>query len=249
MGKLFGSLLFMVILGIFLFALSPFWGVVFVLAAGASVVFAVIKGARDSNNSVDQEHLSAGLTAQAFALEAIAKQGFSPTANFSLEKGEKLIYQSHDIQLAEHKSSGSTYQGGNAGVSVPVGGGVRANFGGSKGSFIRNPAQLTVIDIGQVMFTTERVIFAGTQHTRVFDLDKVINFEPGVNGLWVTISSTNSNHTSVLQTEDLSVLAPGILLDIATTAKNEGEAEALNKVSEYAKIMRQSVAEQQGLKR
>jgi hypothetical protein len=229
--------------------LSPFWGFIFVIFMVATIVFAVKKGAKDSNNNVDQQHLSAGLTAQAYALEALAKQGFSATANFTLEKGEKLIYQSHDIQLAEHKSAGSTYQGGNAGVSVPVGGGVRANLGGSSGSFIRNPAQLTVIDIGQVMFTTERVIFTGSQHTRVFDLDKVVNFEPGVNGLWVTISTTNANHTSVLQTEDLSVLAPGILLDIATTAKNEGEGEALNKVSEYAKIIRQTVAEQQGAKR
>jgi hypothetical protein len=77
----------------------------------------------------------------------------------------------------------------------------------------------------------------------------VVNFEPGVNGLTVTISTANREATSMLMTENNAVLAPGILFDIASVAHNEGEAVAIEKLGTYAQLLRQTVADAQRAKR
>lgn len=246
-AKVIFGIVFLIILANILFAVSPVLGSVFSVAAVATIVWAIVSGVRAGR--VSNKTLWAGLTAQAFALENIATNGFATQAGFALEAGEKLIAQVGGIALAEYKSSGSSYQGGNLGVSVPVAGGIRANVGGSRGSLVRNPDALTVLDNGTATFTTERVIFTGAKQTRVFELDKVLNFEPGPNGLWVTISSSNKTATSTLQTEDYAALAPGILFDIASEAKLQGEASGLEKARAYARHLRETVATaQQGKK-
>ena len=246
MSTLFTSLLFLVIVGFVVFAVNPALGYIYVAAAVAAVVIAFTTA---RGKKVNNEQLWAGLTTQAFALENMQKSGFSTSANFSLEKGEKFIAKIDGIGLSEYKSGGSTYQGGNAGVSFPIFGRVRANVGGSRGQIVRNPPQLTGIDLGSVSFTTTRVIFTGPQQTRVFDLDKVVNFEPGINGLTVTVSTSNREATSMLMTEDNATLAPGILFDIASVAHNEGEPAAIEKLGAYAQLLRQTVAEAQQAKR
>ena len=246
MSKLLTSLLGLVIIGVVVYAFSPPLAVVYIVACLVAVTIAVTMA---RGNKVSNEQLWAGLTAQAFALENMQKSGFSTTTNFALEKGEKFIAKIDGIGLGEYKSSGSTYQGGNAGVSFPIFGRVRANVGGSRGKFVRNPPQLVGIDMGSVSYTTTRVIFTGPQQTRVFDLDKVVNFEPGLNGLTVTISTANREATSMLMTENNAVLAPGILFDIASVAHNEGEAVAIEKLGTYAQLLRQTVADAQRAKR
>jgi hypothetical protein len=247
MGKAIFGIIGLIILGNIFYAINPVLGTIFGVAAVAAIVLAIVSGFRAGR--VSNKTLWAGLTAQAFALENIAQTGFSTQASFALETGEKLIAQVNGIALAEYKSNGSSYQGGNLGVSVPVAGSIRANVGGSRGSLVRNPEALTVLDNGTATFTTERVIFTGAKQTRVFELDKVLNFEPGPNGLWVTISSANKTSTSTLQTEDYSALAPGILFDIASEAKLQGEASGLEKVRAYAQHLRETVATaQQGKK-
>jgi hypothetical protein len=247
MGKAIWLLILLFFVGWFTYSINPWLGSIFAICAVTAIVWAAVQGFRAGR--VSNKTLWAGLTAQAAALEAIARNGFSTQAGFALEAGEKLIARLEGVALAEFKSSGSTYQGGNLGVSVPVVGRVRANVGGSRGSLARNPDALTVLDNGSATFTTERVIFTGAQQTRVFELDKVVNFEPGPNGLWVTISSANKTSTSTLKSEDYAALAPGILFDIASEAKLQGEASGLEKVRAYAQHLRETVATaQQGKK-
>jgi hypothetical protein len=65
----------------------------------------------------------------------------------------------------------------------------------------------------------------------------------------VTISSANKTSTSTLKSEDYAALAPGILFDIASEAKLQGEASGLEKVRAYAQHLRETVATaQQGKK-
>ncbi|MCX8530320.1 MAG: hypothetical protein ORN27_09700 [Rhodoluna sp.] len=247
MLKAIFGLLGIVFVGYIVFRIDPAYGWLMVIVAVASILIIVLnnRGAARKGN----QDLWAGLTAQAFALENIAKAGFSTTAEFALDAGEKLIAQVPNIELAEYKSGGSTYQGANAGFSVPVFGRVRANFGGSRGQLVRNPASLTVLDQGTATYTTKRVIFTGQQQTRIFDLTKVLHYEVGTNGLWVTISTSNSKATSTLQTGNNHVLGPGSMFDVAHDALTEGEAGALEKVSALAELMRKTVAEAQAPKR
>jgi hypothetical protein len=189
-----------------------------------------------------QKGFSNGLLAQADALDAWAANGSSDEATFDLAKGEKFIFELGDIQLAEYTSSGSTYSGGNLGVSVPVFGRVRANVGGSKGSLTRNPAALQVIDTGSVAFTTERIIFTGSQQTRVWTFSKILNQTLGPNGNSISISVANKSTTSTLIQPNPALLGPGLVFGIAYQAHNDGDAEARKVASQYAKQMRDGVA-------
>ena len=116
MAKAIFGIIFLIILANILYAINPVLGSVFAVAAVATVVGAIVSGIRAGR--VSNKTLWAGLTAQAFALENIATNGFATQAGFALEAGEKLIAQVGGIALAEYKSSGSSYQGGNLGVSV-----------------------------------------------------------------------------------------------------------------------------------
>lgn len=247
MSKAIFGLLGLVFVGYLLFATNTGMGVVFIVAGAAAIAIAVVTSIGSKKRA--NEALWAGLTAQAYAFENMAKSGFGQTAPFSLEKGEKFIAEVQGVSLAEFKSNGSTYQGGNLGVSVPLFGRVRANVGASRGQVVRNPAALTVLDQGSASFTTTRVIFTGVQQTRVFDLDKVVHFEPGPNGLSVTISTANRESTSTLMTNDNTALAPGILFDIAVEIQNGGESAGIEKLKAYAELLRKTVTDAQRAKR
>ena len=219
--------------------------IAFLVAMAGLISWMVIAGRRKS-----QRDLEASLLSQADALEHLAKNGFSKSADFVLQKDEKFIYEISSVDLTEYKSSGSTYSGGTVGASVPLGiGGIRVGGGKSSGSFTRNPEQLTVVDSGAAVYTTKRVIFTGERQTRNFDLAKVVNYNAGPNGITVSIPVTNRSATSGLQQTDMLAISPGILMDIAMTAAADSEKEALNKVAAYAEALRNTVAEQRARKR
>ena len=247
MIKAIFGLLGLWVLGWALYAINPWYCFVYALFGVGTIAVTLISNRKAKR--LANERLWAGLTAQAYRLEALASSGFANEAGFALEEGEKFIAEVPNIELAEYRSGGSTYRGGNAGFSVPVFGGVRANFGGSQGQLVRNPAQLTVIDRGTVSYTSKRVIFTGAQQTRIFELEKVLHFEVGTNGLWVTISSSNKEATSTLQTSDNGVLGPGSMFDLAKDANDEGEAAGIAKAKALAELMRKTVAEAQQPKR
>ncbi len=193
---------------------------------------------RDRN----QKGFTNGLLDQARVLEAWAANGSSNQATFDLAKDEKFIFELSGIQLAEYTSSGSTYSGGNLGVSVPVFGRVRANVGGSRGSLTRNPAALQVIDTGTVAFTSERVIFTGSQQTRVWTFSKILSQTLGPNGISIAISVANKSTTSTLIQPNPALLGPGLVYGIAYDAHKEGFTEAQKTAILYAKQLRDGVA-------
>ena len=200
-------------------------------------IYALVK-MRDRN----QKGFTNGLLDQARVLEAWAANGSSNQATFDLAKDEKFIFELSGIQLAEYTSSGSTYSGGNLGVSVPVFGRVRANVGGSRGSLTRNPAALQVIDTGTVAFTSERVIFTGSQQTRVWTFSKILSQTLGPNGISIAISVANKSTTSTLIQPNPALLGPGLVYGIAYDAHKEGFTEAQKTAILYAKQLRDGVA-------
>jgi hypothetical protein len=214
------------------------------LAAIVAVIAAAIMiPAHFSKKRNDQAALELALNSQAAHLDALAAAGFKDTADFAMEEGEKFLTRI-TLQLAEYQSTGSTYGGGSAGVSVPLFGRVRGYVGGSRGQVTKNPPALTPIDMGPTTFTNKRVIFTGSQQTRIWELDKILNTEGGPNGIFVSISVSNSKSTSVLYEVDRNSIAPGVILDIAQESLISGEAEALAKAKTYAGLMREAVATQ-----
>jgi hypothetical protein len=223
------------------FAFPPFaWLMVGAVAVGGAVSFFTQR----SKKQTDQAALEFALNSQAAQLDALALAGFQETADFVMEPGEKFLTRIPQLQLAEYQSTGSSYGGGNAGVSVPLFGQVRGYVGGSRGQVTKNPPALTPIDVGPTTFTNKRVIFTGSQQTRIWELDKILNTEGGPNGIFVSISVSNSKSTSVLYEVDRNAIAPGVILDLAQESLIAGEAEALAKAKIYAGLMREAVAAQ-----
>jgi hypothetical protein len=163
---------------------------------------------------------------------------------FSLEKDEILIYHLDNVVLTEYRSTGSTYSGGYAGVSFRVAKGVRLNTGRTGGSSTRNPETSQPIDKGDLTVTNQRVVFSGANQVRVFDLDKVVNMEAGPNGLTVSISVSNREKTSGLESANLDDISPGMAVSLATAWNDGGKKAAIKDAQEMAGQLRKAVADE-----
>lgn len=151
---------------------------------------------------------------------------------FATQKDEVVIARVNQTMLREFRSNGSTSSGGFGGVSFPIFGRVRGNVGGYSGRSRRNPEESTPIDVGTSTYTNQRIVFAGENVVREFDLDKLVNLEAGDNGITVTIAVSNRDKASVLASVNFDDLTPGIAASIAVAYQEGGKAEALKKINE-----------------
>ena len=185
------------------------------------------------------------LEQQAVILDQLVANDFKvEDAVFSLEKDEVLIYHLDNVVLTEYRSNGSTYSGGYAGVSFRVAKGVRLNTGRTGGSSTRNPETSQPIDSGDLTVTNQRVVFSGANQVRVFDLDKVVNMEAGPNGLTVSISVSNREKTSGLESPNLDDISPGMAVSLATAWHDGGKKAAIKDAQEMAGQLRKAVADE-----
>jgi hypothetical protein len=141
----------------------------------------------------------------------------------SLKPEEKAFYQIDGVQLREYRSGGSTYKGGYAGGNLNLTKGFSISAGGNKGKIVRNEEQVTTLDVGTAIFTTQRVIFAGPNHTREWEFSKLLNIDVEENGFVVSISSSNSQRTAALAGPMELGITPGVLFSIALEVYKEGE--------------------------
>ena len=185
------------------------------------------------------------LEQQAVILDQLVTSDFKVEDTvFSLEKDEVLIYHLDNVVLTEFKSNGSTYSGGYAGVSFRVAKGVRLNTGLTGGTSSRNPETSQPIDIGDLTVTNQRLVFSGANQVRVFKLDKIINLEAGPNGLSVSISVSNREKTSGLESPNLDDISPGMAVSLATAWHDGGKKAAIKDAQEMAGQLRKAVADE-----
>ena len=161
---------------------------------------------------------------------------FPPASKSSatLRKGEIEIYFLDDVGLLESRSSGSTYSGGNQSLSFRVAKGVSYRVGSSGGSLTRNPEVMQQIDVGNAVFTNQRVIFAGRNTNREWDFSKMLNVDVEPNGTQVFMSVSNRMKTSGLVAVDQNQLAPGLVVAIANDYFEAGEDRARQRCKEIA---------------
>lgn len=161
---------------------------------------------------------------------------------FSTQKDEVVVARISQTVLNEYRSNGSTSSGGFGGVSFPVFGRVRANVGGYSGKSRRNPEESTPIDVGTSTYTNQRIVFAGENVVREFDLDKLVNLETGDNGITLTIAVSNRDKASVLSSINFDDLTPGIAASIAVAYQEGGKALAIEKIKETRKQIADAIA-------
>ena len=220
-------------------AQSPWFWIVLVILVAALIGFSKMNK-KDRQSALTQEllTLAAILETQANNLDAdrsLDEEGLS------LRKDERALIRLEGVSLLEWKSNGSSYQGGNVGVSFRVARGVSIGGGRSAGQLTKNPATKQITDDGTATFTNQRVTFVGAQKSMQWDFDKMVGADPGPNGLTVQISVSNRSSNSGLAVTNHSQITPGIALDIATTYAEDGKAAAVAKCREYASQLRASV--------
>jgi hypothetical protein len=165
---------------------------------------------------------SAELLAVAGDIEAWVAAGRDAEGNPFDADDEQLLFVLPNVELLEYKSSGSTYSGGNAGVSFPLFGRVRGNVGGNRGSFSRNPEELILSDMGRLKVSTQRLIYVGEKEAREIDLDKVLDFELGPNGLWVKLAMSNRQKREGFQHMQVDQIPIGMAIGIAKEFADKG---------------------------
>jgi hypothetical protein len=198
-----------------------------------------------SNRAKNREALES-LHKQAAILELMESGDFEEDDYvFATRKGEVVIARVNETLLNEFRSNGSTSSGGFGGVSLPVFGNVRANVGGYSGRSRRNPEESTPIDVGTSTYTNQRIVFAGENVVREFDLDKLVNLEAGDNGVTLTIAVSNRDKASMLSAVNYDDLTPGIAASIAVAYQEGGQALALEKIRETRQQIAEAIALQQ----
>jgi hypothetical protein len=207
------------------------WIIVFLAAAGA-IWYRYYAERRNKIASIG------AFTRQAEALRRLALEIESGTqsteVNFAIKPGERILGSQNDVRLIEWVSTGSSYQGGSQGFSFRVMPGVYYRVGANRGTIVKNPPDLAIIDVGMVNYTTKRITFVGPQQTREWDVAKVLNLDLDHNGQTVMISVSNRQKPSGLQGSSYDLVAPGFLVETAVALNNGDAASAAAKLRQDA---------------
>jgi hypothetical protein len=217
-----------------------YWWVVFLIIGLIAIGWYLLRRMKIENNRIY-------LLRIADELEAIIANFASIDTYLSLQKGEKTIYERGGVQLREYKGTGSSFQSGNAGVIVRATNNIGVTLGGSRGSLTPNPEQQTVIDVGTLIFTNQRILFAGPNHAREWEFSKLINFSTGDNGFVADIAVSNRPRVSAIAADSQYGITPGIMASICIDLFQDGEDKARATAQELIDGIR-SIAAEQGKK-
>jgi hypothetical protein len=109
---------------------------------------------------------------------------FEGSVDFNLGSNEIPVYQSGDNVIYAEERTVSTHVRSFGGLSVPIGGGVYYHFGGSQGHQERTSG-LVQLDGGKMLITSQALYFGGRQTTFRIALDRVLSYQPYVDGVGV----------------------------------------------------------------
>lgn len=134
-----------------------------------------------------------------------------------LRRGESLLWSGAG-QLIEPRRSPGHYHGGSAGVSVPIGLGMRANFGSHRGTYHPGPELQTPVDTGAVAVTSARVIFTGGKKTREWAHAKLLTIQQSRDGRVTLLPVSNRQTVSGVQVRSDSTRF-GVALETAAASQ------------------------------
>lgn len=191
-----------------------------------------------------RKQLAGRLLAIATSLEDLASDFYSIDTPANMRKGEEPFYLLEGVSLSEFKSSGSDFKGRYGGLNIRLGKGIGVSLGESSGGMTKRPEESTVIDTGTALFTNQRVLFVGANHSREWELSKLIGAEVSANGVEVSIAVSNRSKTASLRGSTQNGPTPGILFAISKAYFDGGKAAAVNRSLDIADDIRNQVEEQ-----
>jgi hypothetical protein len=164
-----------------------------------------------------------------------ASDGKDSVPNTLMQKaGEHTLWSATGI-FHETGRTASQYVGGTAGVSVPIGGGIRFRVGAMKGQVVPGIELQVDKDQGVVMLTTERLIFTGPNHTREWNFDKLLQLSTTDDESDYFISVSNFKKTSGVRFSINTGREFNRFLGAATSAHEHGYEKVIDELKNMEK--------------
>ena len=197
-----------------------------------------------ANNKERKAKRMTDMASMAEELRRLSK-GFEPIEESYLSRkpGEYVFYERDQVQLREYKSAGRATTGGYGGANYRLTQNLGVSGGGIKATSKTLPEESTTIDVGSAVFTNQRVIFMGDNHTREWDLSKLLGMQIGDNGFEVSAAVSGRQKTSALAGDCLGMITPGIAFALAVEIFQEGKESAQKLAIETAEDIEGQIAE------
>jgi hypothetical protein len=206
------------------------------LAVGAFLMPGFFKKYRAEKEAAEKAHTRAELHAAITGLIPIVEGGSRESdSSLVLHRGERLVYGITNGGLFEPRRGPGHWSGRSGGFSVPVTDGIRFRIGKSAGTYVQGAENPTVIDKGDISFTTQRVVFRGGKYTREWLFSKLIGVTHDVHEPWTAIQVSNRDKTSGITYAGLAPEVVRLSLAVAIGIFN-GESQ------EVAKELRDELA-------
>ncbi len=149
-----------------------------------------------------------------------------------LKTGERLVHAITNGGLFEPRREPGHWAGRSAGFSVPVADGIRFRVGKSAGTYEQGAEKPTIIDTGDISFTTQRVVFQGGKYTREWLFSKLIGITHDASEPCTAIQVSNREKTSGIVYADTPPDLVRLELAVAVAIFNGESAEAAQELRE-----------------
>ena len=212
------------------------WVFVGLGVAGIALLIYLLK-----KQSTEERVKNMGVMAQ--ELRRVA-ENFAPIEESYLSRkpGEYVFYERDQVELREYKSAGRATTGGYGGANYRLTQNLSVSGGGLKATSKALPEESTTIDNGSAIFTNQRVIFMGANHTREWDLSKLLGLQISDAGFEVSAAVSGRQKTSALAGDCLGMITPGIAFALAVEIFQEGKESAQKLAIETAEDIEGQIA-------
>lgn len=210
-------------------ALLPFW-----ITMGLIALFVYWIRKTRNQNRID------AMLDMATALEDLIEKWHPAQVSILLRDGEFPIHEREEIELREARSNGAKLETGVIGATVGVTDNLGITLGKGSGELSVNPETIQTIDTGKATFTDQRIIFTGSQQTRVWELIDLTAIEPGVNGFEVALHSSKRDKVAILAGDSKTGITPGILAQMAHELRAEGKQAAIATARQFIEDIRRA---------
>ena len=213
------------------------WVFVGLGVAGIALLIYLLK-----KQSTEERVKNMGVMAQ--ELRRVA-ENFAPIEESYLSRkpGEYVFYERDQVELREYKSAGRATTGGYGGANYRLTQNLSVSGGGLKATSKALPEESTTIDNGSAIFTNQRVIFMGANHTREWDLSKLLGLQISDAGFEVSAGVSGRQKTSALAGDCLGMITPGIAFALAVEIFQEGKESAQKLAIETAEDIEGKLAQ------
>jgi hypothetical protein len=97
---------------------------------------------------------------------ALAAKGEDAAPNLTVQKPGEFVLWTGQGQFHETGRTAGRYEGSSQGVSIPIVAGIRYRVGANRGTFVSGSEIQVYKEVGEVVLTTERLMFNGMMNTK-----------------------------------------------------------------------------------